>query len=595
MPGISQFIFALSSLVSIYAYPGNSGGKPGQGQQRFCKANPGSPSWPAEETWASFNESLGGRLIRPPPPGAVCHEGQPTYNADECPAVAAAWFTYDFHSANPISNMWNQYNNDSCLPDVTDPCSAAGYPAFAVNASTAEHVQLSLKYAQKNNIRVVIKSSGHDYQGRSTAPGALTIWVHYLQGLQTHDSFQPKGCSFTIEGSAVTVGGGTQMITMYEELDKINQTVVGGGGKTVSVGGYITGGGHSLLAPRYGLAADQVLEIELVTPSGDIVTANECQNEDLFWAMRGGGGSTFGVMTSVTMFTHPSPELVSLSLAFVTTDVGVSWYWDMMGYLLSQLPYLASKGVSGYNFIAPNISNPLDGGQTQVGAFYSIVIIQDTQSLDDMVAIWAPIQQYVNTTWPQAIQLPNATVYPSFLAWYYDHYDTNQAGIDQYVGSHLMPATSFEDQDAIVAAWKPFLEASGGGTAYLVAGAGVQNAKPRGGGDAVCPAWRKALVHATNGVEFAPLDPALRAASLKAVNTALDPIRKLAPNMGAYVNENNPAEPDWQHSFWGDNYDRLVQIKRTVDPEDTLWCHPCVGNERWEEVGYQLCRIEDCD
>jgi FAD/FMN-containing dehydrogenase len=78
-----------------------------------------------------------------------------------------------------------------------------------------------------------------------------------------------------------------QMWELYNALDALNQTVVGGGGKTVSMGGYLTGAGHGLLAPRYGLAADRVLEMEVVTPKGDIVTANECQNQDLFWAMRG--------------------------------------------------------------------------------------------------------------------------------------------------------------------------------------------------------------------------------------------------------------------------------------------------------------------
>lgn len=55
----------------------------------------------------------------------------------------------------------------------------------------------------------------------------------------------------------------------------------------MTLGGYLTGGGHGLLGPRYGMAADQVLEFEVVTPKGEIVTANECQNQDLFWALRG--------------------------------------------------------------------------------------------------------------------------------------------------------------------------------------------------------------------------------------------------------------------------------------------------------------------
>jgi FAD/FMN-containing dehydrogenase len=111
--------------------------------------------------------------------------------------------------------------------------------------------------------------------------------VHHLRGIETHDSFRPSRCKATIDGSAVTVGGGMQMWDLYSALGPLNQTVVGGGAKTVSVGGYVTGGGHSLLSARFGLAADQVLEMEVVTPKGDVVVANECQNKDLFWAMRG--------------------------------------------------------------------------------------------------------------------------------------------------------------------------------------------------------------------------------------------------------------------------------------------------------------------
>ncbi|KAI0124716.1 hypothetical protein BJ170DRAFT_473279 [Xylariales sp. AK1849] len=595
MSALSQILITLFlSLIPSHALPEVSNGQ-WNGTARFCKATPGAHSWPTEASWSSFNQSLGGRLIRPTPPGALCHQGQPTYDADGCAAVTAAWSTYDFHSDNPISNMWNQYSNDSCIPSVSAPCSSSGYPAFAVNATTAEHVKLSFEYAQKYNIRVVVKSSGHDYQGRSTAPGALTIWIHDMQGSQTHTSFQPKGCTFAIEKNAVTVAGGTQMITLYEGLDEINQTIVGGGGKTVAVGGFITGGGHSILAPRYGLAADQVLQMEVVTPLGRIITANECQNQDLFWAMRGGGGSTFGVATSITMATHPSPQLVSLDMSLATFETNASWFWDMVGYLLSQFSYLDSQGVSGYNFVSANVSNPFDGGATHVSKFSSAVVIQDTQDLTEMESIWAPILDHVNKTWPQAIVLPNVTAYRSFLEWYGEHYDQGQAGENLYVGSHLMDAAAFEDPAAIGLAWKTFSEVAGSGNAFLVAGAGVRDAQPRGGGDAVCPAWRKALVHATNGIGFAPFNATARKEALVKLNAGVQPLRELAPNMGAYVNENNPEEPDWPRSFWGDNYDRLLKIKRTVDPLDTFWCHPCVGNERWEEVGYQLCRISDFD
>jgi FAD/FMN-containing dehydrogenase len=109
-----------------------------------------------------------------------------------------------------------------------------------------------------------------------------------MKGIKEHpDGFSPTNCNVAIDGLAITAAAGTQMLEAYRATALLNRTVVGGNGRTVALGGFMTGGGHSILAPHYGMAADQVLEMELVTPGGDIVIANECQNTDLFWAMRG--------------------------------------------------------------------------------------------------------------------------------------------------------------------------------------------------------------------------------------------------------------------------------------------------------------------
>jgi hypothetical protein len=270
------------------------------------------------EEWASLNRSVDGHLLQPIPPGAACHEAQPAhYNAAACGEVQAAWFTEPLHSNDPVSSMWNNWNNDTCLPDPTLPCSAAGYPVYVVNASTVQHVKAGIDFGQlprtqipcpsiallspdlfcfctarTHNIRLIVKNSGHDYLGRSSAPGSLSIWVHHMKGIRVHEEpfFRPAGCNVSIPlegGRAVTAGAGTQMLEAYRATALHNLTVVGGNGRTVALGGFITGGGHSILAPHYGMAADQVLEMELVTPTGEIVTANECQHADLFWAMRG--------------------------------------------------------------------------------------------------------------------------------------------------------------------------------------------------------------------------------------------------------------------------------------------------------------------
>lgn len=123
--------------------------------------------------------------------------------------------------------------------------------------------------------------------GRSNAPGTLSIWTHHLNDLKYHSGEFKLASGRVLTGNAMTVGSAAMMWDMYREAAKHNQTVVGGGGKTVSAAGYISGGGHSVLAPRYGLAADNVLEMQVVTPAGKIVTVNQDQNQDLFWALRG--------------------------------------------------------------------------------------------------------------------------------------------------------------------------------------------------------------------------------------------------------------------------------------------------------------------
>jgi FAD binding domain len=127
-----------------------------------------------------------------------------------------------------------------------------------------------------------------DLRNRTSAPYSLSIWTRYLVGgYEFHDGFQPKGCKTTIKTTAVTAGAASYVSDIYYNLSLLNQTVVDGLGPEVTMGGYLTGGGHSPISNIYGLGSDQVYEVEMVTPAGKIITANECQNTDLFWAVRG--------------------------------------------------------------------------------------------------------------------------------------------------------------------------------------------------------------------------------------------------------------------------------------------------------------------
>ena len=280
-----------------------------------CKSTPGTPLWPTELEWAKLDASLtplstsstngSGRLFVPTPPAAPCHASQASaYNATLCSSVIQpGWTTWAFHSADPVSTCLDNWNNDTCLPvsDDVAPCSGAGYPGRVVNVSSSADVAAAVLFARQHDLRLVVKSTGHDFMGRSGAPNSsLSIWTHHLAPpavpivLHGAGEFVPQGCSadvaakFKAEGATtMTAGAGTMMRQIFETLDAHNLTTIGGGGETVSLGGYVTGGGHGLLSPRRGLAADLVVEIEIVMADGSVKTINECQNDDLFWAVRG--------------------------------------------------------------------------------------------------------------------------------------------------------------------------------------------------------------------------------------------------------------------------------------------------------------------
>jgi hypothetical protein len=116
--------------------------------------------------------------------------------------------------------------------------------------------------------------------------------------------------------------------------------LVGGAFGSVSVGGYIQNGGHGGLSAKYGLGADQVLEIDLVTPQGEIITANECQNTDYFWAIRGGGGSTYGVVVNFVLHAIPTVRTARYS--------GSVHGWDEITYLHKSWSKIAMLGGAGY-------------------------------------------------------------------------------------------------------------------------------------------------------------------------------------------------------------------------------------------------------
>ena len=217
-----------------------------------------------------------------------------------------------------------------------------------------------------------------------------------------------------------TFGAGVQWVEAYEAARQHNRVIVGASSRSVgAAGGWFAGGGHSIISPNYGLGTpespvwtkpyspncsagvDNVLEITIVTADGDHVIANPYRNEDLFWALRGGGGGTWGVVTSVTYKTHPSTPLSSANLSANSTNANSTQ--NILAEIIRLTPSLVGQGYGGYCFII--------AGQIQLALLSPKVTAEETQ------ATFLPFFELVASQ--PGLSVKNATtVYQDFWSWY---------------------------------------------------------------------------------------------------------------------------------------------------------------------------------
>src|SRR5215471_7089481 len=263
----------------------------------FRRCHPSDATWPSQQDWKRLNDAVEGNLIPVNFPLS-------RLKADPG-SVAAKRLAKDLR--NPF------YLGDQ--PGLTQTLGwvdawATQPSVYAVAARNAQDIAAAVNCARENNLRLVVKGGGHSYQGTSNAPDSLLIWTRHMQDIAMHDGFVPQGCEHTLQPQpAVTLGAGTIWMQAYQAVTtQGGKYVQGGGCTTVGVAGLIQSGGFGSHSKRYGTAAGNLLEAEVVTADGQIRVANACTNPDLFWALKGGGGGTFAVVSKVTVRLHDLPE-----------------------------------------------------------------------------------------------------------------------------------------------------------------------------------------------------------------------------------------------------------------------------------------------
>ncbi|KAI2464048.1 FAD-binding domain-containing protein [Annulohypoxylon bovei var. microspora] len=544
-----------------------------------CREYPGSDNWPLEEEWSRLNGSLGGALIKGVPPAAVCYDG-PYKDADACTFLVRNSSMNRFYIDNPVTVLSEWGEGDTChatlQPQSGENCTQGAFPAFVINATTVRQIQIGVNFARNRNLRLVIKNTGHDFVGRASGLGSLSIWTHYLKDFQYLPLYQVG----EYRGGAARVGAGIESWEMFSQMDKYNTTFVVAGGYTVGAyGGWMAGGGHSALASKYGLGADQVLSLQVVTADGRFVTADPDQNTDLFYALRGGGGSTFGVVISAVVKAHPYTTILATSLSFSTGGPNnVENFWkgfdlyhafgiaivDNGGTADSYVSKMASSNDS-YSFMT-DIELP-DVSEDFLSAFVQ-PLLDDLQAAGLSVTTRAP---YPATNW-----LASA-----------------RAGIGDAPGSsrfasRLLPRANFEDVNSDLFQATQLALRMSVEEGYRFHGIHIQPTEAvagyPGAANAVNPAFRTAIMHADlfDNAALRGLSPAAFKETHARLATAMDRWRAVTPGAGAYINECDVEEPDWQQAFFGANYNRLLAIKRARDPWGVFYAPTTVGSEAWE-------------
>ncbi len=273
-------------------------------QMPLRRVRPSDPAWPSAAMWDKLKQQVGGQLISVQSP-------LPSYKAA-------------IENPGSVQSILKDLHNPFYLGDQPGITQTLGWvdawttapSLYAVAACNADDIAAAVNFAREKNLRLVVKGGGHSYQGTSCAAESLLIWTRHMNDITLHDAFVPQGCAGKLAAQpAVTLGAGVIWIHAYDAVTtKSGQYVQGGGCTTVGVAGLVQSGGFGSFSKHYGTAAAGLLEAEVVTADGKIRIANACTNSDLFWALKGGGGGSFGVMSKLTLRVRELPEFFGAAI-----------------------------------------------------------------------------------------------------------------------------------------------------------------------------------------------------------------------------------------------------------------------------------------
>lgn len=465
--------------------------------------------------WSALRASLSGRLVLP-----------------DDPDYPTAKLVYDLRFA-----------------DIT--------PVGIAYCASSADVQRCVDFARRFALPIAARSGGHSYGGYSTGHG-LVVDVTTMSAA----SVESTGSG----GPTATVGSGTLLIDLYNQLSGAGMLLPGGSCPTVGIAGLTLGGGVGVVGRKYGLTCDNLESLEIVTADGSLIQCDPGDHADLLWASQGGGGGNFGIVTSFTFGVHPMPGLSLFTL---------EWPWaaaaDVLGAWQAWAPDAPDELWSNCQL--------LSAGSTGQKARSTGVLVGTPNTLTSLLQ---PFEQAVSATPTYRFVGPESYLPAMLIEAGCEGLTVPQCHLPEQNPSGTLSRSTFVAKSAYVATAMPGtgLQAAaqlvtdlqesqpgvGGGLVFDAYGGIINRVAP----DATAFIHRGALCAIESSVSWGPSPSSAAVAAGQA--WLAHAAAMLAPytDGSAYQNYIDPTLSDWQQAYYGANLDRLIRVKQTYDPDNVF-------------------------
>jgi FAD/FMN-containing dehydrogenase len=559
------------------------------------RVRPFDPAWPSPEQWEDLKRAVSGNLVRPKTIWAACEDAPGSLDCIAALRYARNPFSLgDNPGGTQVSGWLNAWTPAASV--------------YAVAARSSADVVEAVKFARTNNLRLVVKGGGHSYLGGSNAPDSLLIWTRAMNQIELHDAFVPEGCADP-PSPAVSLGSGCMWIDAYAAVTtKAGRYVQGGGCASVGVAGLVQGDGFGSFSKRYGLAAASLLQAEIVTADGVLRTINARKEPDLYWALKGGGGGTFGVVTKLTLRTHELPErfgYVGAKIKAASPDA----YRRLVGRFMEH--YAAA-------LFNEHWGEALNLYRDEI----EISMVCQGLSTEQATALWAPFFDWLRASPQDFVFTADPSIGTGSARDWWDVSSNPTMIKDDRPAGNAAHAFWRGDQDQVSmfihgyeSQWLPaslldrnkqrvLVQALVAGSQFMVVrlhfnkglAGGPPEVRAAARRCAINPAVADAfclMIVATGGKPPFPGLPGPAADPAEAERDALDvtraaaKLKKIASSAGSYISETDFFRTDWREAFWGVNYRRLKATKDRYDPEGLFVVHHGVSSEEWSEDGFE--------